>query len=298
MNGRIYDPLLGRFLSADLVVQAPGSLQSYNRYSYVMNNPLTLTDPTGFISEKQRKREEEQAAQNERLKRIEEAKVKATQRTEITNPGGTSVVINPVVKVAPVYVSSFSRKDAPKGAHAITFAEVSIKRSAETFKVDNDRYNRNFSKSVEITVTIKVEVLEKHKGDQGIMKLEQQHVDDLTVYAGSGLAKDMQDPNNFLMGVSGGKLNASPAVAYNDPEKFVAQASERSGDFWDRSAPIAGVRDRDVPNGPYHRYNEGMKMNGISVDSASPTPSASELAKHQAALSQGNSGYFPNTQTP
>ena len=50
MNGRIYDPLLGRFLSADLVVQAPGSLQSYNRYSYVMNNPLTLTDPTGFYS--------------------------------------------------------------------------------------------------------------------------------------------------------------------------------------------------------------------------------------------------------
>ena len=48
MNGRIYDALLGRFLSADLVVQAPANLQSYNRYSYVMNNPLTLTDPSGF----------------------------------------------------------------------------------------------------------------------------------------------------------------------------------------------------------------------------------------------------------
>lgn len=31
MNGRIYDPLLGRFLSADIVVQAPANLQSYNR---------------------------------------------------------------------------------------------------------------------------------------------------------------------------------------------------------------------------------------------------------------------------
>jgi uncharacterized protein RhaS with RHS repeats len=49
MNGRIYDPLLGRFLSADLVVQAPGNLQSYNRYAYVMNNPLSLVDPSGFI---------------------------------------------------------------------------------------------------------------------------------------------------------------------------------------------------------------------------------------------------------
>ena len=48
MTGRIYDPLLGRFLSADLVVQAPGNLQSYNRYSYVFNNPLSLTDPSRF----------------------------------------------------------------------------------------------------------------------------------------------------------------------------------------------------------------------------------------------------------
>jgi RHS repeat-associated protein len=50
MNGRIYDPLLGRMLSADLVVQNPADLQSYNRYSYVQNRPLTLTDPTGFNS--------------------------------------------------------------------------------------------------------------------------------------------------------------------------------------------------------------------------------------------------------
>jgi hypothetical protein len=48
MNGRIYDPLLGRFLSADLVVQYPNNLQSYNRYSYVRNNPLTTFDSTGF----------------------------------------------------------------------------------------------------------------------------------------------------------------------------------------------------------------------------------------------------------
>jgi len=51
MNGRIYDPLLGRFLSADQVVQFPGNLQSYNRYSYVQNNPLTNRDPSGYVLE-------------------------------------------------------------------------------------------------------------------------------------------------------------------------------------------------------------------------------------------------------
>ncbi len=48
MNGRIYDPLLGRFLSADVIVQSPDNLLSYNRYSYVQNNPLTFKDPTGY----------------------------------------------------------------------------------------------------------------------------------------------------------------------------------------------------------------------------------------------------------
>jgi RHS repeat-associated protein len=58
MNGRIYDPLLGRFLSADLIVDGPGDLQGYNRYSYVKNRPLSLTDPSGFASESDRLKEE------------------------------------------------------------------------------------------------------------------------------------------------------------------------------------------------------------------------------------------------
>jgi RHS repeat-associated protein len=48
MNGRVYDPTLGRFLSPDPFVQAPDFSQSLNRYSYVLNNPLSLTDPSGF----------------------------------------------------------------------------------------------------------------------------------------------------------------------------------------------------------------------------------------------------------
>ena len=48
MNGRIYDPLIGRFMSADPNVTNPYDLRSFNRYSYVYNNPLKLFDPTGF----------------------------------------------------------------------------------------------------------------------------------------------------------------------------------------------------------------------------------------------------------
>jgi RHS repeat-associated protein len=48
MNGRIYDPLIGRFMSADPTIPHPYMLKSFNRYSYVLNNPLRLTDPTGF----------------------------------------------------------------------------------------------------------------------------------------------------------------------------------------------------------------------------------------------------------
>lgn len=47
MNGRVYDPLAGRFLGVDPIVHA-GNSQSPNGYSYVWNNPLTFVDPSGF----------------------------------------------------------------------------------------------------------------------------------------------------------------------------------------------------------------------------------------------------------
>lgn len=47
MNGRLYDPDLGRFLSPDNFVQMPDNSQNFNRYSYCLNNPLKYTDPSG-----------------------------------------------------------------------------------------------------------------------------------------------------------------------------------------------------------------------------------------------------------
>jgi murein DD-endopeptidase MepM/ murein hydrolase activator NlpD len=50
MNGRVYDYNLGRFLSVDPFIQAPTNSQSANPYSYIMNNPMAGTDPTGYMA--------------------------------------------------------------------------------------------------------------------------------------------------------------------------------------------------------------------------------------------------------
>ncbi|WP_444996035.1 FG-GAP-like repeat-containing protein [Aliikangiella sp. IMCC44359] len=50
MNGRVYDYNLGRFLSVDPFIQSPGNSQSLNPYSYIMNNPLSGTDPSGYLA--------------------------------------------------------------------------------------------------------------------------------------------------------------------------------------------------------------------------------------------------------
>jgi len=47
MNARVYDSDIGRFLSADTMIQYPNHSQGYNRYAYVRNNPMMFTDPSG-----------------------------------------------------------------------------------------------------------------------------------------------------------------------------------------------------------------------------------------------------------
>jgi RHS repeat-associated protein len=50
MNGRMYDPILGRMLSVDNFVQDATSVQGFNRYTYAMNNPMKFTDPNGELA--------------------------------------------------------------------------------------------------------------------------------------------------------------------------------------------------------------------------------------------------------
>ena len=50
MNGRVQDAITGVFLSPDPYISEPGNPQNYNRYSYVYNNPMSHTDPSGFVT--------------------------------------------------------------------------------------------------------------------------------------------------------------------------------------------------------------------------------------------------------
>jgi RHS repeat-associated protein len=50
-NARYYDPELGRFIQPDNAIPDLSNPQSYNRYSYCLNNPLRFTDPTGHAAE-------------------------------------------------------------------------------------------------------------------------------------------------------------------------------------------------------------------------------------------------------
>jgi RHS repeat-associated protein len=46
-KARAYDPLLGRFIQPDTIIPNPADPQSWNRYSYVLDNPIIFSDPSG-----------------------------------------------------------------------------------------------------------------------------------------------------------------------------------------------------------------------------------------------------------
>jgi hypothetical protein len=107
MNGRVYDYNLGRFLSVDPFIQDPGNSQSMNPYSYIMNNPLAGTDPTGYLSVKMQKKT------GSRIQRKVDVKVAKTGNGSFT-----------------VSVSGGSKSENKAGALAIASKAQSLDSSA------------------------------------------------------------------------------------------------------------------------------------------------------------------------
>jgi RHS repeat-associated protein len=91
MNGRAYDYNLGRFLSVDPIIQAPGNSQSLNPYSYIMNNPLAGTDPSGYCSKTEIKDEGgvrcEISVTGSRLKQTYQGTINNNGSVSYTGPG-------------------------------------------------------------------------------------------------------------------------------------------------------------------------------------------------------------------
>jgi len=122
MNGRIYDPLLGRFLSADVLVPSPGDLQSHNRYSYTRNNPLSLVDPSGYT-------ETDPADEEARRRRVDE------QNEDPFRPGSSD---DPFTSTT-IYMSSSAR--ASEGASSLA-GGASEKSAGSTRGEENLEGNR------------------------------------------------------------------------------------------------------------------------------------------------------------
>ncbi|MGL6159699.1 RHS repeat-associated core domain-containing protein [Microbulbifer sp.] len=77
MNGRMYDPDLARFVQADPIVHNRFNMQHLNRYSYVWNNPLNTTDPSGYDGSNCSGEPEERYCQDDEDEPIEEVEVTA-----------------------------------------------------------------------------------------------------------------------------------------------------------------------------------------------------------------------------
>jgi hypothetical protein len=85
MNGRVYDPVLARFLSPDPVMQDPTNTQDYNKYTYCLNNPLSYTDPSGNVIIDHSTRLERKPQPNPTPAPINRLKSGQTKTASITN---------------------------------------------------------------------------------------------------------------------------------------------------------------------------------------------------------------------
>ena len=140
MGGRMYDPVLGRFTSADPHIQYPLDSQNFNRYSYVQNNPLSLTDPSGyFIKNLLKKLKKLIKRLKKLLKKIGKIVVKAVKLNIVTPIRKTVKFVKkywkPILAVAAMVVAPYAVAAMQLGSVAAATAAIAANGVAATIGV-------------------------------------------------------------------------------------------------------------------------------------------------------------------
>ncbi|GMV31992.1 MAG: hypothetical protein AMXMBFR59_41170 [Rhodanobacteraceae bacterium] len=131
MNGRVYDYRSGRFLSVDPVVQSPENSQSVNAYTYIFNNPLSGTDPSGYFT-----CEEKSGQCSGNIGEIESIAQHKDGTVTATNKDGQSIELGKVGdKNVRAVVGAFvinALRNVPNGAEAIQGIKEQLSRSPDS----------------------------------------------------------------------------------------------------------------------------------------------------------------------
>jgi RHS repeat-associated protein len=125
MNGRVYDPGVGRFMSADPVADGIGAPGGFNRYAYVQNSPLSLTDPFGFSGNNQCL-----------LGRCELEEVTVTDKREYNHPNWG------LIDLASRIADAFTNVEVVSGSESGELEEVVVSDRRDGEENDGDSANR------------------------------------------------------------------------------------------------------------------------------------------------------------
>ncbi|KZN37856.1 hypothetical protein N480_14025 [Pseudoalteromonas luteoviolacea S2607] len=148
MNGRIYDYNLGRFMSVDPIIQSPGNSQSVNPYSYIMNNPLGGTDPTGYSSACQSKGTRQKSEPTPGCSNVMNYDVGDVKNIEVYKDGSIKVNFNNGTDQSFANVTTIKSIPAGGGITSIGGQQAQAKQAGSS-AIQNDIYTKSKSSLME-----------------------------------------------------------------------------------------------------------------------------------------------------
>jgi RHS repeat-associated protein len=285
MRGRIYDPKLGRFLTTDPIVSNPLDSQSWNRYSYVRNNPLAYVDPSGF---------EDQPAECEgKCFRSNEGKWLKTVTTGPAQGGGTTANYK-VVEVTPP--SAPSSKDPPAN-HRDT-ARDDGPPSAGARRTFQDR-----TPVLPFFLPVPAPYIRPHQEPPAGAPVGLSALRKLNGQPGVGVANFSRDiapgtsvQNLTLQLVSAASAAASALGAAGQLSAAVAQDARAAAGA---GAGLAAPMNGELENGATVRYSAtataiGDDANTVQNFARSQGAAGHDLIVHGQALEEGGAMFSPN----